>query len=338
MKDLPTVLSQKESRKTDQSRSFCFTFNNYDDSVVVHFMDMYYSQQPKISYICLGFEVGKKGTPHIQGYMYIPGKIRFKTLLKKCPHGTHLEIARANDPKYAYEYCFKDGDYHEMGERPMKNGVNKSVPLGHQIIEAIKAGMSISEAYVQFPSYMLMHGSKVKAYFNEIQVTPDTEFYVIEPVIDVVDECMAYFENLPDLAVVTELKQLSGYKLFKNIIYIPQFEIGSDYILHNLWARNLSPITYSYGYETKVVMCDRFIISTKAIERYGSYETIPNMGVRDGGEDIEDKDLIGPLEIKDKLVAASRRKVAADVNHKKVLYEANLEKRKKIFNKSDGKI
>lgn len=326
--------NESTSNKTSQARSFCFTFNNYDDDIIAHFMDMHYSQTPKLSYICLGFEVGKKGTPHIQGYMYIPTKIRFNTLLKLCPHGTHLEIAIAKDPKYAYEYCFKDGDFYEMGERPMKNGVKKSENVGKQVLESISNGMSIDEAYLEYPQYMMLHGAKVETYFDRIRPAQETEFFVIEPVIDAVDEIHNYFDTLPDLAVVTDLSELHVLKSYKNIIYIPNLTGMYDHVKHNLWARKLAPITYKHGYQTIIVKCEKFIITTNTIENYGYFQTIPKLGQKEVKEDA----LIGLEPVKDKLSEASRRKTAADINLKKVLREINLEKRRQLIKETKGQV
>jgi len=46
-----------------------------------------------VEYKVFGFEVGKKGTPHIQGYLYHNDRISMKQLKKSIPRA-HLEKAK----------------------------------------------------------------------------------------------------------------------------------------------------------------------------------------------------------------------------------------------------
>lgn len=96
----------------ERARGFVFTLNNYTEEEVerVKCWDC--------KYLIFGREIApSSGTPHLQGYVYFANG---KTLraLKKYSDRAHWEIARGS-PKQASEYCEKDGDFFEKGERPL---------------------------------------------------------------------------------------------------------------------------------------------------------------------------------------------------------------------------
>lgn len=66
-----------------------------------------------MQYLICGEEVGKEGTPHLQGYVQFKKR---KTLSKVKDFfvGAHLEIARGK-PEQNVTYCSKDGKYHDHG-------------------------------------------------------------------------------------------------------------------------------------------------------------------------------------------------------------------------------
>lgn len=94
----------------ERSRAFCFTLNNYTEAEVAEFKAW------NCIYLIFGKEVGVEGTPHLQGYVSFANAKQMKAL-KKLSQRAHWEIARGT-PKQASEYCEKDGDVFEKGERP----------------------------------------------------------------------------------------------------------------------------------------------------------------------------------------------------------------------------
>lgn len=92
-------------RKISRSRTWCFTINNYDNSVIVS-LDSLVSGSQRFIY---GFEEGKSGTPHIQGYVQFKNQKRF-TVLKKAIPTAHWEKAKGT-PTDNFKYCSKDGNY-----------------------------------------------------------------------------------------------------------------------------------------------------------------------------------------------------------------------------------
>jgi len=96
------------ARKTN----WCFTINNYTDE------DFEKLFEKDCKYLVVGKEVGESGTPHLQGFISFPDG---KTLnyLKKHIHKTgHFEMAKGS-PQQNFEYCSKQGNFKELGNRPM---------------------------------------------------------------------------------------------------------------------------------------------------------------------------------------------------------------------------
>lgn len=88
------------------SKYWCFTWNNYCDGA----MDILETRFKKLDilYIC-GYEKGESGTPHIQGYLESPKKIRPVEFLKlDCK--IHWE-KRKGSKSQNLDYCKKEGNF-----------------------------------------------------------------------------------------------------------------------------------------------------------------------------------------------------------------------------------
>lgn len=94
-----------------RSRSYCLTLNNYTEEERLSLLST------PCTYLVLGKERGAEGTPHLQGYIHFANA---KTLssLKKINPRAHWEVAKG-DSLQNFAYCTKDGDYEEVGVRPM---------------------------------------------------------------------------------------------------------------------------------------------------------------------------------------------------------------------------
>jgi hypothetical protein len=101
-------MQQKQETK---SKYWCFTINNPADG----YADI--DNAKGWSYCIIGDEVGEEGTPHHQGFIAYPYRIRFSTLKKQLPKA-HIEPLRSTT-KNAINYCKKDGHYIEFGEPPL---------------------------------------------------------------------------------------------------------------------------------------------------------------------------------------------------------------------------
>ena len=100
-----------------RSRDWCFTLNNYTDDEVSKINEM----EIICAYLVYGKEVGEKGTPHLQGYIYFSNAKTFSKMKKLFPERTHLEKT-SGTPKQASDYCKKDGEFIEYGNLPDKQG------------------------------------------------------------------------------------------------------------------------------------------------------------------------------------------------------------------------
>lgn len=238
-----------------RNRGYCFTINNYD------YEDMFLAagfceMQHWVTYMVVGFEVGENGTSHMQGYVHFSDGKTMKQVLEWMPRA-HLEIPRATGDKFSkrYEYCMKDDDYWEFGERPKETGVTNKTNL---VVEAIHEGKTYEQLMEIFPSYMIHHGPKVKAYIEQRRPRDKMSFFITNDDDDNDDLPVSTNDNI--VAIVTELSQLEAYSRYDTVIfYANVFDK-----LYNLWPKGV-PVTYKYGYQLKTVNCKNFIIATPAI-------------------------------------------------------------------------
>lgn len=95
-----------------RSRDWCFTINNptaEDDRNLLVI-------QAHAAYYIYGKEVGEQGTPHYQGYIRFQHQRTLQGVKVLLPRA-HLEPRRGTILQ-AIQYCEKDGDWVEWGDRP----------------------------------------------------------------------------------------------------------------------------------------------------------------------------------------------------------------------------
>lgn len=92
-----------------QLRNFVFTLNNPTDDEISELHLLGYS------YLIIGHEKGKNGTPHIQGYCELTTRKSFDRIRKLIPRA-HIEN-RFGTQDEAIDYCKKDGIFIEYGTR-----------------------------------------------------------------------------------------------------------------------------------------------------------------------------------------------------------------------------
>lgn len=98
--------------KNKQVRCVVFTLNNYTDKDVQDLIEYDYQ------YLCFGKEIGKKETPHLQGYIEFK-KRKYFSALKKFNNRIHWEERRGSQLQ-AINYCKKDGLFEEHGEKKIQ--------------------------------------------------------------------------------------------------------------------------------------------------------------------------------------------------------------------------
>lgn len=94
-----------------RSRSWCFTLNNYTEA------ERDEARALSAVYVVFGYERGEEGTPHLQGYIQLKDAKTLSAVRKMLPRA-HWE-ARKGTIDQAVDYCKKDGDWEEYGEKPM---------------------------------------------------------------------------------------------------------------------------------------------------------------------------------------------------------------------------
>ena len=102
-----------------RSRNYCFTINNYSTEDLEH---LACNVSDICNYLICGFEVGEKGTPHIQGYCNLKNPMSFTSFKKVLPTA-HIEAMKGTHQE-ASEYCMKDGDYYEVGKLPSQGSAS----------------------------------------------------------------------------------------------------------------------------------------------------------------------------------------------------------------------
>ncbi len=90
-------------KRSNGAKNWTFTWNNYPENWMA-------LMAPGLegSKFIVGYEVGESGTPHLQGYVEFPVKVR-AVGYKDMPKQIHWEIARASRKKNI-EYCAKDNN------------------------------------------------------------------------------------------------------------------------------------------------------------------------------------------------------------------------------------
>lgn len=95
----------------NRSRGWAFTINNWTRDDIDNVCALTYR------YIVVGFELGESETPHMQGYVLFKSQRTFSSVCRSFGGRAHVEAAIAS-PEKNREYCTKDGEWIEDGDRP----------------------------------------------------------------------------------------------------------------------------------------------------------------------------------------------------------------------------
>lgn len=161
----PTDDAQPVYTSKATNSCWCFTKNNYTEDDILRLKGLYLEPKHKIRYIIIGFEKGKSGTPHLQGFIQFSNRKQFSTVLSLLGGHVHLEPKiPQSTPTQAATYCKKEGNFWERGT--LDNDSYQGQGKRNDIVEArdaIKAGSS---------TYQLMDGEHVgpaMKYFRALQ-------------------------------------------------------------------------------------------------------------------------------------------------------------------------
>lgn len=96
-----------------RSVNYCFTVNNYTDE------DIQKLKKMTFVYLVIGFEIGDKKTPHIQGFIHYKNPRDFNSVRKDMKW--HIEKCKGT-AQQNIDYCKKDGVFEEYGIAPINKG------------------------------------------------------------------------------------------------------------------------------------------------------------------------------------------------------------------------
>lgn len=188
--------------KPKRFRGFCFTLIEYTDNDIAYLMD-YYKTETTVRYLIMGFEIASRThIRHIQGYVYYPHPRLWKQVVEDfhwMNKAFHVEPQGAKSNVNAYEYCMKEGDYIEFGERPRQGHRTDLEVIKHDLLSG-RPISEISKAYfAQWCQY--------RRAFNEfIDMHQPKEMALIGTYDDSeTKRSMAYIvENYPNSYIVTK--------------------------------------------------------------------------------------------------------------------------------------
>lgn len=142
-----------------QAKHWCFTINNYDESLLDGLGQLGGRLQEYDGlYLVYGKETGsQKETPHLQGYIAF-SKRRTLSSVKKCLGGkAHLEPMRGT-PKQASDYCKKDDDFSEFGTLPEGRGSRSDL---RAVVLKVQEGASMRAIAEEHPETLVRYGGGV---------------------------------------------------------------------------------------------------------------------------------------------------------------------------------
>lgn len=128
---------EKTAYEATRSRAWCFTLNNWTP------LERKQIELTKCEYLVFGEEVGDKGTPHLQGYVYF-ASARTGRALSKTTGWARCSNRKAQGSAYQNrDYCTKEStNVFEKGDRPLtsKEKGEAEAKRWEDIKEAAKAG------------------------------------------------------------------------------------------------------------------------------------------------------------------------------------------------------
>jgi hypothetical protein len=163
-------------------KRWCFTVNNYTDLDY----NVVFPPSPDgsrglcdlLEYAVVGKEVSTTGTPHLQGFVSFRVRSRQATVRALLPRA-HWEVARSVGR--AIEYCKKDGNFLELGERPdeMVQGRRNDLELFKQAVkDGIRDRKTLREEH---SSVCAQYAKFVESYIRDQTEQPPLDAHELRP-------------------------------------------------------------------------------------------------------------------------------------------------------------
>jgi len=132
-------------------RNFVFTINNWNDSDYESVKNLDYL------YLIIGKEIGKSGTPHLQGYCELSKQYAFNIIKSKIKTA-HIEPRRGTADEAA-DYCKKEGDYQEFGLR-RKQGKRSDIETTYELAKKNTSMIDFLETKPNFQNIRIFEIAK----------------------------------------------------------------------------------------------------------------------------------------------------------------------------------
>jgi len=145
-----------------RARGWCFTLNNYGELHELLLRRLNYK------YLVYGREVGESGTPHLQGYVFFQNQRTLSQVRKLIP-GAHLSV-RGGTHEQASDYCKKDGDFYEDGEKPLdgtairQKGADKNADKWKEINQHAERG-DVDWIKDNYPKEYVIHKPRLESLY-----------------------------------------------------------------------------------------------------------------------------------------------------------------------------
>lgn len=177
--------------KDKRSRGWCFTVNNYTDADLERLGLL----ENDVEYLIFGKEVGKKfKTPHLQGFLYCDNKKSFEQIKAILPDGTHIEKQKGTLAQ-AIEYCMKDEDFIEIGERPRQGKRTDLDIIKHDLKKNVNEKQIANKYFSQWCQYR----RAFREYKELIKVKQyDTTLIIYDPTVRTSCKNAAYYIGQED--------------------------------------------------------------------------------------------------------------------------------------------
>lgn len=155
-----------------RKRDWCFTLNNYTEE------DLTRLEKFDEKYLIFGFEEGKSGTKHLQGYVEFNNPRCLSGVKKLIANGGHFE-ERKGSPEQAIKYCKKDGNWCEFGTPGVHPGKGVRSDLDGVYMDFLD-GYTVETVALRHPSTFMKYSRGIHDFhFTTIKAEKWREIKVI---------------------------------------------------------------------------------------------------------------------------------------------------------------
>lgn len=233
-------------------KRWCFTLNNWTtleyDSLFPRDAVGSRTLHPLLEFICVGKESGAGGTPHLQGFCSFKERSRLSACKRLCSRA-HWEVARSIER--AIEYCKKENDFLELGDKPFESQQGRRNDLA-LFKSAVKNGVTCRKDLREaFSSVCAQYPSFVESYIRDQHEPPVVESHtlrtwqqeLVDLTVDVPDSRKIYF--------VVDEEGNAGKSWLASYM-----ETNLDKVVQVMKPGKYADMAYGYVEETEVFILD----------------------------------------------------------------------------------